>query len=184
MVNYKNSKIYKIINDVDSMVYIGSSTAQLSKRFHDHKCRSKNEKYSNIPLYQHMNIIGTEKFHIILICNYPCENIEQCFMKEREEFDKIKPELRLNKLKPKITKKEKNYISYKWRIENREHCKNLAKQNRIKRKDITREKRKIDSKKYRDQNKTKFKESYTRSRCLSRINLLKILPFCFEECKN
>ena len=89
MVNYKNSKIYKIINDVDSMVYIGSSTAQLSKRFHDHKCRSKNDKYSNIPLYQHMNIIGTEKFHIILICNYPCENIEQCFMKEREEFDKL-----------------------------------------------------------------------------------------------
>ena len=34
---YHNAKIYKIVNNVDDMVYIGSTCLSLSKRKHLHK---------------------------------------------------------------------------------------------------------------------------------------------------
>ena len=34
---YNNSKIYKLVNSVDDAFYIGSTTAQLSKRLSWHK---------------------------------------------------------------------------------------------------------------------------------------------------
>ena len=41
MCDYENGKIYKIVNDVDDDIYIGSTTQPLCKRFGDHKAMSK-----------------------------------------------------------------------------------------------------------------------------------------------
>jgi len=59
MVNYQNSKVYKIINENNEIIYIGSTAEKhLSQRFQTHRHKSPNNK-------------------IILIENYPCNNREE-----------------------------------------------------------------------------------------------------------
>ena len=65
MVNYQNGKIYKIINESNDIVYIGSTTQPLSHRYTKHKHKAPNHK-------------------IILIENYACNSKEELCMKEQE----------------------------------------------------------------------------------------------------
>ena len=44
MVNYQNGKIYKIINQSNDIVYIGSTTQALSHRYTKHKHKSPKGK--------------------------------------------------------------------------------------------------------------------------------------------
>ena len=41
MPNYQQAKIYKIVNNVDDEIYVGSTVNRLSKRFSDHKAKAK-----------------------------------------------------------------------------------------------------------------------------------------------
>ena len=41
MPNYKNGKIYKIVNDVDDCIYIGSTTLSLNMRMIYHRKKQK-----------------------------------------------------------------------------------------------------------------------------------------------
>jgi|TARA_R110000824_G_C14866184_1_gene641788 hypothetical protein len=66
MVNYQNSKVYKIINENNEIIYIGSTAEKhLSQRFQTHRHKSPNNK-------------------IILIENYPCNNREELRKREQE----------------------------------------------------------------------------------------------------
>ena len=42
-MDYKNGKIYQILNNVNDAVYVGSTTQPLCKRLYNHKQNSKNE---------------------------------------------------------------------------------------------------------------------------------------------
>ena len=86
MNKYEHSKIYKIVNDVDDMVYVGSTYQKLERRWVFHMYDYKRHPEYN--LYKKMHEIGIEHFKIILISIYPCETKEQLFQREREEFDK------------------------------------------------------------------------------------------------
>ena len=77
---YNNSKIYKLINTIDDTFYIGSTTAQLSKRLSWHKKLSI--QTPNTKLYQHMNEIGRDNFKIILIEEHYLDNKEQLLREE------------------------------------------------------------------------------------------------------
>lgn len=63
--NFTNAKIYKITNDYNDDVYIGSTCNTLIKRFSEHKQKCKTEMH--LPLYKLMNEIGTERFRIDLL---------------------------------------------------------------------------------------------------------------------
>ena len=52
--DYSKPKIYKIINDIDDYVYIGSTTEKLSSRMAKHRFEIK--RY-NGRIYQHMRKI-------------------------------------------------------------------------------------------------------------------------------
>jgi hypothetical protein len=67
-------KIYKITNDRNDDVYIGSTCDTLVKRFSYHKRGRNSLKRDNHPLYSLMKEIGTERFAIYLVESYPCEN--------------------------------------------------------------------------------------------------------------
>ena len=67
---YQNGKIYKISNDIDDQIYVGSTIQTLNSRFTKHKYKSK--RSPNIKLYKHFAKLGIEHFKIILIKNYPC----------------------------------------------------------------------------------------------------------------
>ena len=104
MNKYEHSKIYKIVNDVDDMIYVGSTYQKLDIRWGLHMYDYKRHPEYN--LYKKMHEIGIEHFKMILISIYPCETKEQLLWREREEFDKYDKNKLLNKFRPKVTKEE------------------------------------------------------------------------------
>jgi len=82
--DFTKAKIYKITNDYNDEVYIGSTCNKLTKRFSQHRSNCKNEDKKKRPLYSLMNEIGETRFRIQLICDYPCEDKYQLKQKEGE----------------------------------------------------------------------------------------------------
>ena len=127
-------KIYKITNDYNDEVYVGSTCDTLIKRFSKHKRAHNQIDKFNKKLYILMRDIGTDRFRIELIENYPCEDKYQ--LRQRECFY-IREIGTLNQLVAGRTHKE----YYK---ENKEICKERSKIQE--QKETTKEKRK----QYRD----------------------------------
>mgnify|MGYP003648893083 CR=1 FL=1 len=104
MVNYDNGKIYKLVNNVDDEIYVGSTCNQLYKRKGGHKSKSK--KYVERQVYKHLNIIGWDNVEIILIEAFECKNKMELTKRERHWIDTLKSSL--NKCIPGRTKQEYN----------------------------------------------------------------------------
>ena len=79
--DYSKSKIYKIINDIDDCVYIGSTTERLSSRMAKHRFAMKTY---NGRIYQHMRKYGSEYFHIVLIRNHLCIHVKKNCLKKKD----------------------------------------------------------------------------------------------------
>ena len=75
-------KIYKITNDYNDDIYVGSTCDLLTKRFSSHKKCLNKQEMNHRPLYKLMNEIGFERFRIQLIEEYPCEDKYQ--LRQRE----------------------------------------------------------------------------------------------------
>ena len=83
-MNYTNGKIYKIWNDVNDEVYIGSTCRTLIKRFADHLYCVRRKDRMHRPLYKLMNELGIAHFQIELMIDAPCEDKEQLLKVEGE----------------------------------------------------------------------------------------------------
>ena len=81
MNNYQDGKIYKVINKLNSEVYVGSTTLDLGKRMIKHKCDAKQRPHLS-KFYAFMNETGIDNFEIELIENYPCKTKEE--LRKRE----------------------------------------------------------------------------------------------------
>ena len=110
-MNYKNGKIYQILNKQTNDVYVGSTCSPLCKRLSHHVIASKVKQGRT--LYQLMNSIGTSLFYIELLENYPCENKEQLKQREGHYIRQIG---NLNMCIAGRTNQE-------WKQENKEHIK-------------------------------------------------------------
>ena len=96
---FNNSKIYKITNDVDDFIYIGSTTQRLlSDRMWKHSSSSMDPKVSNYNsrLYQHMREVGQFNFNMELVECYPCECKMELVQREQEWMDKYEWDTLLN----------------------------------------------------------------------------------------
>ena len=86
MVNYSNGKIYKIENNVDDMIYIGSTTKQyLSQRMDSHRSnfkRWKNGGYHNISVFEMFDKHGVENCKIVLLQLVNCESKDELLARE------------------------------------------------------------------------------------------------------
>ena len=80
--DFGKGKIYKITNDYNDDVYVGSTCDLLTKRFSSHKANSKFNTTRNIPIYKLINEIGFERFRIELIEDYPSQDKYQ--LRQRE----------------------------------------------------------------------------------------------------
>ena len=139
---YKRGVIYTIrnIND-DTLIYIGSTTNNLSKRFYNHKKDCKSGK--SCSLYNYINDDDWTDWYIELYENYPCNNKKEL---ERREGQVIREIGTINKnIAGRIRKeyREDNYDILKekkkiYRIENIEKIKEYYDKNI----DIIKEKRK------------------------------------------
>jgi high-affinity Fe2+/Pb2+ permease len=138
MPNYQNGKIYKLVNDIDDKIYIGSTVSTLAKR----KGQHKGKRESN-PKNKHLNEIGWDTVVIVLIELYPCNSKDELHARERYWIDELKPEL--NKQIPLRTLKE-------WRTDNKEKIQENNKQYIIDNKEKIQE----NSKQYYIDNKEKI----------------------------
>ena len=83
MVNYQDGKIYQIVNDVNSKIYIGSTCQTLCKRMSVHRAFGKGLIHKT-PIYLAMHEIGVEHFRILLVQNAPCNSKEELHAIEYE----------------------------------------------------------------------------------------------------
>lgn len=93
MPDYKNGKIYKIINNKDNQIYVGSTTQTLSQRFTDHKKSTTLKRCEKWKIIKHMNQIGKKNFKIILIEEIKCKNKDTLTAREQYWMDLLKPTL-------------------------------------------------------------------------------------------
>lgn len=133
MINYQNGKVYKIINENNEIVYIGSTTQELlCDRYKTHKHKAPNHK-------------------IILIENYPCNSRQELCMREQqviEEHDNL-----LNKIKAYLREEEKTKENKK------EYMKEYVKNNKKQIQDYRKEYRKNNKKKIQDYTKQYIKNN-------------------------
>ena len=113
MVNYQNGKIYKIINENNEIIYIGSTAEYyLSSRYAKHKLKAPNHK-------------------IILIENYSCSNCEELRKREQEIIEEHSNLNLLNIMKayqsPEDFKYRKSIRDKKYRLKHEEKIKQIQK---------------------------------------------------------
>ena len=85
------SRVYKIINDIDDLVYIGSTVQLLCQRITEH--RKAALKGRGGKLYDHMRDIGSERFKILPVREYKDISKERLRYKEDKyikRFDTVK----------------------------------------------------------------------------------------------
>ena len=114
MVNYSNSKIYKLVNnDDDECIYVGSTCGQyLSTRMAKH--RQEYYKYPEREVYKYIkNNTGIDNIKIVLIETHDCKSKDELEKQERKYILELKPIG--NSIIPTQTRKE-HYDKNKVRI--------------------------------------------------------------------
>ena len=81
-MDYAKGKIYKLLNNIDDDVYVGSTCQSLSRRMAKHRWCTKSTVSCDRPLYAKMNELGVDQFYIELLEEYPCDNKEQLNARE------------------------------------------------------------------------------------------------------
>jgi group I intron endonuclease len=93
MNKYEHGKIYKLVNNVDADIYIGSTLHPLVKRLSLHKSHGK---VRNSKVYRHLKEVGLDNVHIELIEEYPCTCRKELEDRERYWIENLKPALNKN----------------------------------------------------------------------------------------
>jgi len=143
-MDYKNGKIYRIVCNETGLCYIGSTTSTLVKRLSKHKSDFKAYLEGNKNYITSYKIIENNNYDIILLEEFPCENKNQLYKRERFYIESIDC---VNKIIPSRTQKE-------YREDNKEHLKEKTKQYNEKNKEEIKEYKK----EYYEKNKDKVAE--------------------------
>lgn len=104
MSNYQHGKIYKLLDDFNDLLYIGSTCRTLNKRKIDHRSlfKSGNKKR----LYEYLRTIqkNIDNCNLILLESYPCESKYDLHKRERHYIDTLHPKCNIQI--PTRTKRE------------------------------------------------------------------------------
>jgi hypothetical protein len=85
MVNYQLSKLYKICDNTNEKIYIGSTCANtVAIRLAEHVSKYKLFKEGKYHYLSSFEVLKNENYNIILIENYPCNNKDE--LRSRERF--------------------------------------------------------------------------------------------------
>ena len=116
---YHNGKIYQITNNIDDMVYIGSTCLPLRKRIYNHKKEYHSGKGPNRRLFQHTEQYGWDEFDIILVEEYSCDNNDQLRQREEHHRKLLPKEISLNMCRAYLSIEDKRHGD----MESRRRCK-------------------------------------------------------------
>lgn len=91
MVNYQNSKIYKITANEGKLIYVGCTTNKLKQRFTNHKSQAKRYKAGNhsyrISKISSYPLFDYDDVKIELIEEYPCNDKIELHSRERHHME-------------------------------------------------------------------------------------------------
>jgi len=119
MVNYNQGKIYKIIDNTNGDIYVGSTCEPtLAKRLAKHVETYKSYINGKSGYMSSYKIIQNSNYDIVLIELYPCESRDILHSRERYYIETLKC---VNLVVPTRTHKE-------WAQENKEHLKEKLKE--------------------------------------------------------
>jgi hypothetical protein len=155
MVNYENGKIYKIVCNITGLIYVGS-TAEilLSNRLARHRTDYRNYLNGKYHYVSSFEILKNDKYEIILLQTYPCNNKYELKARERFYIESLNC---VNKNIPNRTYKE-------WLEDNKDKIAEYHKQYKEQNKDTIKEYKNIYNKQYYNENKNdiieKNKEYY------------------------
>ncbi len=90
-----NGRIYKIINDVNSKIYVGQTRQSLIDRLDLHIRNSNSKNYRNMPILYAIRKYGVSHFKIELL-----EELSELFTQEEIDNKEIEWGLKLNTLSP------------------------------------------------------------------------------------
>lgn len=126
MPDYQLGKIYKIVDNTNNNVYIGSTCKSLKRRLSGHVGDYKKFIKGNRENTTSFDIIKNDDYDIILIDNYSCDYKDELLARERYWCKKIKC---VNKNKPGLFN-ELGQVEYKkqYYVEHRDHLKEKVKQ--------------------------------------------------------
>jgi len=188
-IDFSKCVIYKICckDPTITDVYVGHTTDKTNrKRRHRSRCNNENDKCYNFYVYQFIRDNGGwDNFEMIIIEEYPCENVDEARLRERYWLETLGATL--NKYIPSRTRQEyveqNREIIYEknreYREQNREIIYEKNREYREQNKEIIREKKR----KYREQNKEiireKKREYYQKNK---EILNKKIVCECGVEC--
>ena len=112
MPNYRNGKIYKLVNN-DGVTYVGSTCQQLNVRKAEHASKYRKWKQGSKTNYTASFEVfeSNASVDIILLENFPCNNKEELHARERHYVDTTTC---VNVQKPCRTNKQ-------WREDNKDH---------------------------------------------------------------
>lgn len=119
-MKYDNGKIYKLIDNTNGNIYIGSTIQSLSKR----KSQHKRDTISGRNKCKSKSIINNGDYDMILIENYPCKSKEELLMRERYYIDNTDC---INQVRCYISKDEKKEYDKNWYESNIEYVKDYKK---------------------------------------------------------
>ena len=84
MVNYQNSKIYKIVDNTNNNIYIGSTTKPLlSQRLAQHCFSYKSWLKGNGRRFTSYQIIANGNYDIVLLETYQCNSKDELYAREK-----------------------------------------------------------------------------------------------------
>ena len=147
MVNYQLGKIYKIVDNTNGNIYIGSTCEPtLSRRLAQHKATYNQYVKGNSTFVTSFEILKNGSYEIVLIESYPCNSKDE--LHSREKFY-IENNTCVNKYIPTRTKNE-YYEANKEQI--REYQKQYNETNKEHRQEYYRQ--------YNEQNKGRIQEYY------------------------
>jgi hypothetical protein len=123
--DFGKGKIYKITNDYNDDVYVGSTCDLLTKRFSGHKKGINSKTKQNTLIYKLMNEIGFERFRIELIEDFPCQDKYQLRQREGHFIRELgtlnmRIECRTDKEYQKDNKDKKKEIDKKYNENNKQ----------------------------------------------------------------
>lgn len=93
MLDYKNSKIYKVVSPNEEMVYVGSTKNNLSVRMSIHKHHYKLFKEGKkiyLSIFEIFEKYPIDQIQIKLIENYPCQTKQELLKREGHFIQSLK----------------------------------------------------------------------------------------------
>ena len=159
-MDYSNGKIYKLVSNSITDIYIGSTCSELKKRKYGHKIKYDCWKNGKSEYITSFKLFDAGEVDIVLIESFACNSKDELYSRERYWIDNLEC---VNKVRPNRTDEERIEYHKKYNETHKEQAQQYYQKNRdkfIEQMKIYREQNKdtiqVQRKKYREEHRAEI----------------------------